>query len=141
MSLTLHLRRAGTIAAATAAAFAIAAPSYAHHCYKLDWQGASYSQHLKGNTPWQPMTDYVEDALVGFGMPDACLAHAHEFVEEFMDAKGLAQEPMIQVQATVGGGAYERNGKAPKPFGYLTDEDFGMLESLLGAEPDCQPGV
>ena len=52
-------------------------------------------------------------------------------VAEWMGSVGMAQEPLIHSRATIGGGAFYNKGKAPQPFEYLSDADFGQLSGLV----------
>lgn len=136
---TTRIRRGGTVLGATIAAVALAAPSYAHHCYKDAWTDAAHAAVSNG-TAWMSMTDMVTRILgEEFELPEVCVAHSGEFVQSFMTAKGLTQEPLIHSRTTVAGGAAHKKGFEPKPFSYLTDADFGILVDALAAEPDCQP--
>lgn len=55
-----------------------------------------------------------------------------------MAARGLTQEPLIHIKATVGSGAYYKKGHAPQPFSYLSEADFGELTvSLMGRLDGC----
>ena len=125
------LRRSGTVAAATAAVtLAGSSMASAHHCYRDYWQPNAYAQHAKGNTPWMPLSDMGVMFLIGPDYAEQCGYVADDAVADFMAAHGMTQEPLIQSRATVGSGAAYQ-GKAPKPFSYLSDEDFGELTMLV----------
>jgi hypothetical protein len=116
----------------------------AHHCYRDYWQPAAYEQHLTGNTPWMPLSDMGTMFLIGPDYAAQCGYVADEAVAAFMAERGLTQEPLIQSRATVGSGAYYKKGKEPKPFSYLTEEDFGMLttaviDGMATCAPDWEP--
>jgi hypothetical protein len=137
------LRRTGTVTAA-AAALVLAGSSMAsaHHCYRDYWQPAAYEQHLKGNTPWVPLSDMGVAFLIGPDHAAACGYVADDAVAAFMAERGLTQEPLIHSRATVGSGAAYR-GNEPKPFSYLSDEDFGALtvavvEGMATCAPDWE---
>lgn len=137
MRIRTRVRRIGTVAGATVAAVALAAPSYAHHCYKEHWTDAAHAAVSSG-TAWMSMTDFVHLALTEeLGLPEECAAHSNEFVKTYMANNRIAQEPLIHARATVGGGAAHKKGFEPPPFKYLNDADFGQLEALIFAEEDC----
>ncbi|WP_068325865.1 hypothetical protein [Janibacter terrae] len=48
-----------------------------------------------------------------------------------MSETGTTTEPLIHSKATAGGGAAHQ-GKTVKPFAYLGDADFAILEEGLG---------
>ena len=59
-------------------------------------------------------------------------------VAAFMAAEGMIQEPMIHSKAVVAGGAVFNAGKQPKPFSYLTEEQFGAVTvELLDRLAEC----
>ena len=126
-ALRTALRRTGTVAA-TVAAMTLAGSSMAsaHHCYKNYWQPNAYTQHLKGNTPWMPLSDMGTMYIIGPEYAAQCGYVADGVVADFMKAHGLSQEPLIHSRATTGSGAAYQ-GKNVKPFNYLSEEDFGML--------------
>ena len=133
------LRRTGTVAAA-AAAITLAGSSVAsaHHCYRDYWQPQAYEQHLKGNTPWVPLSDLGTMFIIGPEYAEQCGYVADDAVKDWMVANDVTQEPLIQSRATVGSGAYYKTGKEPKPFNYLSDEDFGMLTAaVVAGMADC----
>jgi len=133
-------RRLGLPAAAAGAlALAVAGPASAHHCYKNDWQSAARTQLETHHTAWMPMSDLLSSAITDFfGLPEACAAHADEFVASWMSYAGVDQEPIIQTRATIGGGA-ELQGRDPRPIGYVEDADFGYIDGLIASTSDCQP--
>jgi hypothetical protein len=135
------LRRAGTVTAAAAAVtLAGSTMASAHHCYRDYWQPAAYEQHLKGNTPWVPLSDMGKMFLIGPDYVAQCGYVADDAVADFMAAHGLTQEPLIQSKATVGSGAYYKKGMEPKPFSYLSDADFGELTmSVIAGMAECAP--
>ncbi|GAA2163268.1 hypothetical protein FHX52_2000 [Humibacillus xanthopallidus] len=115
----------------------------AHHCYRDYWQPAAYAQHVKGHTPWVPLSDLGTMYLIGPEYAEQCGYVADDAVTAFMAERGLTQEPLIQSRATVGSGAAYQ-GKAPKPFSYLSDGDFAMLtmaviDGMATCAPDWQP--
>ena len=138
------LRRTGTVVAAAAAiGLAGSTMASAHHCYRDYWQPQAYEQHLKGNTPWMPLSDMGTMFLIGPDYAAQCGYVADDAVAAFMAKRGMTQEPLIHSRATVGSGAAYQ-GKAPKPFSYLTEEDFGALtvsviEGMATCAPDWQP--
>jgi len=139
------LRRAGTVTAA-AAALTLAGSSIAsaHHCYRDYWQPAAYAQHLQGNTAWVPLSVMGKMFLIGPDYVDECGYVADDAVADFMASHGLTQEPLIQSHATVGSGAYEKKGKEPKPFSYLSEADFGeltvsVIQGMAACAPDWTP--
>jgi hypothetical protein len=130
--------RMGAIAVVGVAGLALAPAASAFHCYKTDWQDAAYAQ-VRSGTTWTPMSEFLEFAVMTFfegGTPE-CAAHADEWTEAWMEANGVEEEPLINMRATAGGGAHDRNGKTVPPFSYLDDDDFGQLAALILAEPDC----
>ncbi|MBB1484651.1 hypothetical protein H5392_12380 [Tessaracoccus sp. MC1865] len=56
---------------------------------------------------------------------------ADKAVKGFMEENNLTQEPMIHSKAITGGGAYYKKGKEPKPFNYLTEDQFMQLDMDL----------
>ena len=132
-------RRAGAVAAVVAAmGIATATSASAHHCYKVDWNDSAREQLTKNRTAWMPLSDLgamIIGAPVdqgGYGRPD-CAGSADVAVAAWMEQTGTAQEPLIHSRATVGGGAAYQ-GKAPKGFAYLGDEDFGVLVMAIEAD-------
>lgn len=127
-----------TAAAATTAVVLGAGPAMAHHCYKNAWQQAAYEHHLKGGTPWMPLSDLGVAFLIG---PDhlECAYVADDAVAAYMKAHGLTQEPLIHSRATTGGGAASQ-GKTVKPFSYLMDDDFAEVTGyLIKGMATCAP--
>ena len=135
------LRRTGTVVTA-AAAITLAGSSLAsaHHCYRDYWQPSAYEQHLKGNTAWVPLSDLGTMFIIGPEYAEECGYVADDAVEAWMSANGVTQEPLIQSRATVGSGAYYKKGMEPKPFNYLSDEDFGLLTmAVVDGMATCAP--
>ena len=135
------LRRAGTVTAA-AAAITLAGSSMAsaHHCYRDYWQPQAYEQHLRGNTAWVPLSDLGTMFIIGPEYAEKCGYVADDAVKAWMAANDRTQEPLIQSRATVGSGAFYKQGKEPKPFNYLSDEDFGMLTmAVVEGMAECAP--
>ena len=123
-------RLLAALAGAAALSIAVAGTASAHHCYKQDWNDAALAQLSQGGTPWQPLTDIGEFVVaVEIGLPQ-CTYVVDGVVADFMTAKGLTEVPLIHTRATAGGGAAHQ-GKDVPPFGYLTDSDFALLDSLL----------
>jgi hypothetical protein len=131
--------RAGAIIAATAALVLVGASSAsAHHCYKDEWQAAAHAHHLKGGTPWMPLSEMGKAFLIPAELVEACGYVADDAVASFMAMEGLTQEPLIHTRATVGGGALYNSGKEPKPFSYLTEAQFEVLTvDLLDRLAEC----
>lgn len=128
------LRRAGSVAAATAALALVGSAASAHHCYKEEWQDAAYAHLSQGGTPWMPLNEFVVLVMeweYSAKVATECAPIAGPLVEDFMDYKGLRQEPLIHMKTTVGSGAF-MNGNAPGPFNYL-EEDFDYLLPALDA--------
>lgn len=128
-----HVRRAvGTVAGAAAVTLVTATMASAHHCYKVEWNENSYAHHVQGGTAWMPLSD-IGAMIISeeIGLPQ-CAYVADAVVADFMDIKGLTQEPLVHSRATTGGGAAHQ-GKTVKPFNYLVEEDFILLEQLMGA--------
>ncbi|PFG39991.1 hypothetical protein ATJ97_2511 [Georgenia soli] len=132
-------RRAGAVAAAVAAmGIASATSASAHHCYKVDWNDSAREQLAKNRTAWMPLSDLgamiigapVEQG--GYGRPD-CAGSADVAVAAWMEQAGVSQEPLIHSKATVGSGAAYQ-GKAPKGFAYLSEDDFGVLVMAIDAD-------
>lgn len=134
------LRRAGMAVAATAAlGLAGASMASAHHCYKDYWTPQAY-ENVSSGTPWMALSDVAKLYLLD-GYADQCGYVADEAVAQFMAQKELTEEPLIQMRATVGGGALYHTGKEPKPFSYLTEEDFGALTmAVVDGMATCAPG-
>ena len=119
---------------------ASATAASAHHCYKDDWSAAAHAQHLKGGTPWMPLSDMGVQFLIPPEHQQTCAWVADEAVEDFMASRGMTQEPLIHIKATVGSGAYQK-GHEPQPFSYLTEADFQDLTvSLMGHLEECVSG-
>ena len=142
-ALRTALRRTGTVASAVAAmTLAGSSMASAHHCYKNYWQPNAYTQHLKGNTPWMPLSDMGTMFIIGPEYAEQCGSVADDVVADFMEARGLTQEPLIHSRATTGGGAAHQ-GKTVKPFSYLSDEDFevltvGIIDGMATCAPEWQ---
>ena len=134
------LRRTGTVTA-TVAAMTLAGSSMAsaHHCYKNYWQPNAYQQHLKGNTPWMPLSDMGMMYIIGPEYAADCGYVADDAVAHFMTVRGLTQEPLIHTRATTGSGAAYQ-GKNVKPFSYLSEDDFGILTmGIVQGMSTCAP--
>ncbi len=132
-------RRAGAVAATVAAlGIATATTASAHHCYKIDWNDSARQQLERNNTPWMPLSDLGAMIIAapldqeGYGLPE-CVGSADAAVAAWMAATSTTEEPLIHSRATVGSGAAYQ-GKAPKGFAYLTDEDFGILVAAIDAD-------
>lgn len=123
-------RSVGVIAGAAALTLGTATAASAHHCYKVDWNEKAYEQLSGGGTAWMPLSDLGAIILAEEGMPE-CAGYSSVAVEHWMAETGATSEPLIHSKATVGGGAYYNKGKAPKPFGYLGEADFVILEDGL----------
>ena len=139
-ALRTALRRTGNVAA-TVAAMTLAGSSMAsaHHCYKNYWQPNAYTQHLKGNTPWMPLSDMGTMYIIGPEYAAQCGYVADDVVADFMEERGLTQEPLIHSRATTGSGAASQ-GKNVKPFSYLSEEDFMWLtEAVVEGMATCAP--
>lgn len=125
-------RSLGVIAGAAALTIGTATAASAHHCYKVDWNDKAYEQLARGGTAWLPLTDLGAMIISeDIGMPE-CAGYASVAVDHWMAETGATSVPLIHSKATVGGGAYYNKGKAPKPFGYLGEADFMILEEGLG---------
>jgi hypothetical protein len=132
-------RRAGAVAATVAAlGIATATTASAHHCYKIDWNDSAREQLAKNRTAWMPLSDLGAMIIAapvdqfGYGRPD-CAGSADAAVAAWMAQTGATQEPLIHSKATVGSGAAYQ-GKAPKGFAYLGDEDFMVLVMAIEAD-------
>lgn len=127
------IRRIQVAAAVAAGLLTVTAgTASAHHCYKEHWAEAAHENHLRGNTPWVPLSDLGVMYLIPPELQADCAWTADAAVADFMAAHGMPQEPLIHTKATVGSGAYYKKGQAPGPFGYLDDADFMELDVLLG---------
>ncbi|WP_141401531.1 hypothetical protein [Ornithinimicrobium cerasi] len=104
----------------------------AHHCYKDRWADAAYQHHVNGGTAWVTLSDLGTMFLVPPELQADCAWVVDEVVAEWMVERGMTQEPLIHSKATIGGGAFYNKGKAPKPFEYLGEADFMMLEEVVG---------
>lgn len=134
------MRRVGTVAA-TAAVITLAGSTMAsaHHCYRDYWQPNAYAQHVKGNTPWMPLSDMGTMFVIGPDYAAQCGYVADDAVAAWMAKGGLTQEPLIHTKATVGSGAAYQ-GKNVKPFSYLTEEDFDELTmAIVAGMATCAP--
>lgn len=123
------LRRTGMVAATTAAfTLAGAGIASAHHCYKDEWRQAAYD-HLSANrTAWVSLTDLGKMFLLEDpALIEQCGYVVDDAVGDWMEANGVTQVPLIHSRATIGGGAFYHQGKAPDPFDYLSEEDFEAL--------------
>lgn len=124
-------------AASTVILMGTATMASAHHCYKDQWSDAAYQNHLAGGSAWMPLSDLGAMFLIPPELQEDCGWVADVAVADFMAQEGLTQEPLIHSKAVTGSGAYAK-GKAPKPFSYLDEAQFGALtESLLGYLAEC----
>ncbi|MGM1028256.1 MAG: hypothetical protein ACQEWM_00115 [Actinomycetota bacterium] len=119
-------RATAAIGLAVAMTMVGAAGASAHHCYRDQWSGAAYEHHLRGGTPWVPLSDLGAMFLIPPELQDECGYVADDAVAQFMADNGMPQEPLIHSRATVGSGAAYQ-GKDVRPFSYLTEEQFGAL--------------
>jgi hypothetical protein len=127
-----------TAAASAVIMLATTTVASAHHCYKDQWADAAYQHHLAGGTAWVSLSDLGTMFLIPDHLKEACGWAADTAVQEFMEAEGLEQEPLIHSKAVTGSGAYAK-GKAPKPFSYLTDAQFDSLgAALMGYVMECE---
>ena len=132
------IRRAGLVSVGATAILAISANSaFAHHCYKVDWNDSAYAHHAQGGTTWLPLSDLADSVIAeDIGLPQ-CVGYGDQVAAAWMEATGTEQEPLIHSRATAGGGAAHQ-GKTVRPFHYLEDADFAILEAALGAAiEDC----
>lgn len=136
MKTTPILLRAAVVAAGAGVVIAAAAgPAAAHHCYKDTWQDTARA-NISSGTAWLPLSDLgAMVAVEEFGFDEECASHADEWVQAWMAETGVTEEPLIHSKATVGGGAAHNAGKEPKPFSYLSEDDFVFLTGLIFA--DC----
>ncbi|SDS30297.1 hypothetical protein [Agrococcus carbonis] len=135
--------RRGTAAVALAVVLTMvgATAASAHHCYRDQWAGAAYQHHLRGGTPWVPLSDLGVMFAVPPHLQADCAWVADEVVADFMAENGMTQEPLIHAKATVGGGAAHQ-GREPRPFSYLTEAQFGSLTvDLLAGVEACAAGL
>lgn len=140
MRMSARIRYAAALSAVALVTSAGAAS--AHHCYKEEWAEAAYQHHLAGGTAWMPLSDMATlYVLEPEGLAEACAWTADAAVADFMEMKGLTQEPLIHSKAIIGGGAFHKAGKAPKPINYLSDPDFEFLMgALFGYVGECLGG-
>ncbi|GGK72698.1 hypothetical protein GCM10011509_21600 [Ornithinimicrobium pekingense] len=139
MRMSTRVRYAAALAAAGLVTSAGAAS--AHHCYKDQWADAAYQHHLAGGTAWTPLSDLGTMIFLAPGDVEKCGGAVDDAVAAWMVDEGLTQEPLIHSRAIVGSGAMGK-GKAPTPFEYLSDDDFGALAELAVAhimEAGCVP--
>ena len=124
------MRRAGAaVAGAAAITLATASIASAHHCYKVDWNDRAYAA-VSGGTAWMSLSDLAGMVISEqIGLPQ-CAYVGDAVAADFMAARGLATEPLIHSRATTGGGAAHQ-GKTVKPFAYLGDADFVILDASL----------
>ena len=109
----------------------------AHHCYKDQWADAAYQHHLAGGTAWVSLSELGAMFIIPEEFQADCAWAADAAVQDFMEAEGLDQEPLIHSTAITGSGAYAK-GKAPKPFSYLSETQFDSLgASLMGYGMEC----
>lgn len=127
---TMMRRRLGAVAGAAALTLGTATIASAHHCYKVDWNEKAYANLSQGRTAWLPLTDMGAMIIADMGLPE-CAGYASIAVDHWMAETGATSVPLIHSKATVGGGAMQQ-GKAPKPFAYLGEADFAILEEGLG---------
>jgi hypothetical protein len=130
----------GSFIAATAALTLVASSASAHHCYKDEWAEAAYAHHAAGGTAWVPLSELGKSFLIPPELQEQCGYVADDAAAAFMAERGLTQEPLIHSRAVTGGGALYNAGKAPKPFSYLTEDDFMMLTiDLMERLEGCAP--
>lgn len=132
-------RGVSVVAATAALSLAGTTAASAHHCYREQWRDAAYSQLSQGRTPWTPLSELGRVVIAEeIGLPQCAPYLTSEDLEPWLEDQGLSQEPLLQFRATVGGGAFYKTGKEPKPFNYLGDDDFAELEGVLaGAIEEC----
>ncbi len=135
-------RSVGVIAGAAALTLGTATVASAHHCYKVDWNDKAYEQLSKGGTAWMPLTDLGAMIISEeIGQPQ-CAGYASIAVDHWMAETGTTKVPLLHSKATVGSGSYYKRGVAPKPFAYLEEADFMILEEGLGMAIDaCMAGA
>lgn len=102
----------------------------AHHCYKDEWTAAAYANLASNGTAWMSLSDLGTMFMVAPQDVEQCGPAIDRAVAEWMADVGMTVEPLIHSRATVGGGAFYHKGKAPKPFEYLSDDDFGTVVGL-----------
>lgn len=131
-----------SIGAGIAAALMLASTGVAsaHHCYKQDWADAAYQHHQAGGTAWVSLSDLGAQFLIPPELEEDCGWAADSAVADFMEMRGLTQEPLIHSKVTTASGAYNQ-GKGPAPFSYLEEADFELLGGLVfGYLITCSPG-
>lgn len=124
------LRRTGAaVAGAAAITLATATVASAHHCYKVDWNDRAHAAVSSG-TAWMPLSDLGAMIIsYDYGAPQ-CAYVADAVVADYMAAMGMTEEPLIHSRATTGSGAAYQ-GKTVKPFNYLGESDFVVLDAAL----------
>ena len=124
------MRRTGAaVAGAAAISLATASIASAHHCYKVDWNDRAYAAVSSG-TAWMSLSDLAGMVISEqIGLPQ-CAYVGDAVAADYMAAKGMTEEPLIHSKATTGGGAAHR-GKTVKPFSYLNEADFVILDEAL----------
>lgn len=141
-AMTTSARRLGiAVAASATVGLAAATMASAHHCYKDEWQAAAYQHHAAGGTAWMPLSDLGAMIISeDIGLPQ-CAYVADAVVADWMAATGTTVEPLIHSKATAGGGAAHQ-GKTVKPFSYLGEADFALLQAGIGAGvEECTGGA
>ena len=132
MAHTLMRRAVATIAGTAALMLGTATVASAHHCYKVDWNDRAAEALAQNNTAWISLTDMGAMIIAtDIGLPE-CSGYASVAVDHWMAQSGATTVPLIHSKATVGGGSFYKKGVAPKPFGYLGEADFVILEEGLG---------
>jgi hypothetical protein len=131
--------RAGSIIAAAAAIVLVGGSgASAHFCYKDEWAAAAHAHHAAGGTAWVPLSELGKMFLIPEELLESCGYVADDAVVAFMEAEGMTQEPLIHGKAVVASGAVFNAGKQPKPFSYLTEDQFGTLTvDLLDRLAEC----
>lgn len=131
MSHTIWRRALGVAAGTAALTLGVATTASAHHCYKVDWNAKAYEQQSTNKSPWMPLSGLGAMIIAeDIGMPE-CSGYASVAIAHWMEETGTSTEPLIHMKATAGGGAAHR-GKTVKPFAYLEEADFVILEEGLG---------
>lgn len=130
MSHTIWRRALGVAAGTAALTLGVATTASAHHCYKVDWNAKAYEQQSTNKSPWMPLSGLGAMIIAEeLGMPE-CSGYASVAIDHWMEETGTTTEPLIHMKATVGSGAAYQ-GKTVKPFNYLGEADFMILDKGL----------
>jgi hypothetical protein len=112
-------RRFGVVLAAAVAAFALAAPAYAHFCMKTGWSDAAV-EHAPKSQAWMTQGEWLGFIDWAVGEGEICPAGADVLRAQITSA---GEDTLFMGPGLLAGGTLKNGkGNTPQQFGYLDFE-------------------